>query len=113
MKHSVGKVLTADVANTLFTVPTGYCAVISMLFIANAGANTKSVEAAWNNGTAITFQAAKSVSAGDQLEFGGEFGYFLVMKEGEYITVTPEAASTFIAIVSFDLERQAPSGVSF
>lgn len=113
MKHSVGKVLTADVANTLFTVPTGYCAVVSMLFIANAGGNTKSVAAAWNNGTAITFQAAKSVSAGEQLEFGGEFGYFLVMKEGEFITVTPEASSTFVAIVSFDLERQAPSSVVF
>ena len=113
MKHSIGKNLTAGEANTLITVPEGYIAVVSMLFINNAGGNTKSVAAAWNNGTTITFQSDKSVSSGEMLQFGGEFGYFLVLSGGDSITVTPEASSTFTAIISFDLERQAPSRVTF
>jgi hypothetical protein len=113
MKHSIGKNLTAGVSNTLITVPAGYIAVVSMLFISNAGNNTKSVAAAWNNGTTITFQSAKSVSSGELLQFGGEFGYFLVLSGGDSITVTPEADSTFTAIISFDLERQTPSRVVF
>jgi hypothetical protein len=113
MKYSVGKNLTDGEANTLFTVPTGYSAAVSMLFLANAGGSTKSISATWHNGVTIEFQGDKSVSAGEQLQFGGEFGYFLIMKEGDYISVTPEADSTFTAIVSFDLERQAPSSVVF
>jgi hypothetical protein len=113
MKYSVGKNLTAGEANTLFTVPIGYSAVVSMLFIANTGNNTKSVSASWHNGVTIAFQGAKSVNTGEQLQFGGEFGYFLVMTEGDYLTVTPEASSTFTAIVSFDLERHNPGSVTF
>lgn len=111
-KYSVGKNLTAGVANTLFTVPLGYRAIVTLLFIANAGNSTEGVEASWVNGTTITFQGNKSVSAGEALEFGGD-GKWLAMREGDSIVVTPDAGSTFTTIVSFELERHNPSAVSF
>lgn len=109
MKFSIGKVLTAGTSNTLFTVPTGYHCVVSMLFITNVGASTKSVSAAWHDGTVITFQGSKSVNAGEHIQFGGASGFFLVMSDGDYLTVTPEASSSFNAIVSFELYPHNPS----
>ena len=112
-KYSIGKNLTAGTANTLFTVPTGYRAIVTMLFIANAGGSTAGVSAAWVNGTTITFQGNKSVGSGDNLQFGGPFGHFLAMGEGDSITVTPDAGSTFTVIASFEIERHNPSSIDF
>ena len=104
MHYSIGKNLTAGVANSLFVVPEGYHAKVSMLFIANAGGSTSGVQAAWEETDAtIPFQGNASVNAVTSLQFGGEYGYFLILKDGEYITVTPDAGSTFTALVSFEL----------
>lgn len=108
MKFSKGANLTEGVANTILTVPTGYDCVVTMLFIANVGGSTKSIGAVWHDGADVAFLAGKSVSAGDYLQFGGPEGAFLVMKEGDYITITPEAASTFSSIISFDMYPAAP-----
>ena len=109
LRYSIGKNLTAGSANTLFIVPSGYHAIVTMLFIANAGGSTASVSAAWHDGSTIVFQGAKSVNAGDNLQFGGPTGHFLVMTDGDYLTVTPAAGSTFTAIVSFELKEHQGS----
>lgn len=113
MKYSIGKNLTDGVSNTIFTVPGGYHAEVTMLFIANAGGSTKAVSAAWHDGSTITFQGSKSVNAGDFLQFGGESGTFLIMTDGDYLTITPEAGSSFTAIVSFLLYPHQPSNFTF
>jgi hypothetical protein len=100
--YSVGKNLTAGTSNTLFTVPTGYEARVTMLFIANVTGSTAGYSAAWHDGSIITFQSNKSLGDGDYDQFGGE-GIFLVMSEGDYLTITPNAGSIFTAIVSFFL----------
>jgi hypothetical protein len=100
--YSVGKNLTAGVSNTLFTVPTGYEARVTMLFVANGTGSTAGYSAAWHDGEVITFQANKSLGSGAYDQFGGE-GAFLVMTEGDYLTVTPDPASVFTSIVSFKL----------
>jgi hypothetical protein len=111
-KYSVGKNLTAGVPNTLFVVPTGYRAVVHLLFIANAGTSgSDSVSASWINGSTIVFQSSKSLQHGNAIEFGGN-GKWLAMDQGDSIVITP-AAGTFTAIVSFELERHNPSAVSF
>jgi hypothetical protein len=102
--YSVGKNLTAGTSNTLFTVPTGYEARVTMLFIANGSGSTEGYSAAWHDGETITFQSNKSLGDGAYDQFGGE-GAFLVMTEGDYLTVTPDAGSTFTAIVSFMLVK--------
>lgn len=108
MKFSKGANLTAGASNTILTVPNGYDCVVTMLFIANVGGSTHSVGATWHDGVDVTFLAGKNVSAGDYIQFGGPEGAFLVMKEGDYITITPEAGSTFSSIISFDMYTAAP-----
>ena len=103
--YSIGTNLTAGTSNTLFTVPTGYEARVTMLFIANGTGSTAGYSAAWHDGSTITFQANKSLGSGLYDQFGGGAGLFLLMKEGDYMTVTPDAGSTFTSIVSFTLAK--------
>ena len=108
MKFSHGDALTAGSANHILEVPNGYDAVVTYLFISNTGAN-KSIDAKWvHNGVDIDFLAGKNVNGGEFLEFGGEFGEFLVAKEGDTLTLTPEAGSTFVSIISFKLVPATP-----
>lgn len=113
MKYSIGTNLVAGTSNTLFTVPQGYHVIVTMLIIANAGGSPASVSAAWHDGSVITFQGAKTVAAGDNLTFGGPTGHFLVMTDGDYLTVTPAAGTTFTSIVSFELEFRAGTNFDF
>lgn len=108
MKFSKGATLTAGSPNTILTVPTGYDAVVTYLFISNTGGSSASVGASWHDGTTITFLSGKNVSAGEYIAFGGPVGAFLTMTEGDYITITPESGSSFASIISFDLYPAAP-----
>ena len=103
--YSVGKNLTAGVENTIFTVPTGYEAKVTMLFVANRTGSTSSYSASWVNGSTITFQGNKSLNDGDYDQFGGNYGIFLLMREGDSLRITPAAGSTFTAIASFTLKK--------
>jgi len=109
MKFSHGANLTAGSSNTILTAPAGYDAIVSYLFISNTTGSTKSIDAVWNHsGTDIDFLAAKSLSSKEILTFGGPTGAFLVMKEGDTLSLTPEAASTFVTIVSFEFVPATP-----
>lgn len=102
--YSVGKNLTAGVENTVFTVPDGYEARVTMVFITNNSGNSKSFSAAWNDdGTDITFASSKSLNSKEFIQYGGEFGDFLILDEGDYMTITPEAGSDYTVITSFML----------
>ena len=108
MKFSHGDALTAGSANHILEVPAGYDAIVTYLFISNTGSN-KSISAKWvHNGTDINFIAGKNVGADEFLEFGGDSGEFLVAKEGDTITLTPESGSTFVSIISFELVPATP-----
>ena len=108
MKFSHGDALTAGSANHILEVPTGYDAIVTYLFISNTG-NNKSISAKWvHNGVDINFIAGKNVGADEFLEFGGDSGEFLVGKEGDTITLTPESGSTFVSIISFELITATP-----
>lgn len=109
MKFSHGDALTAGSANHILTVPSGYDAVVTYLFISNTTGSSKSLSAKWvHSGVDIDFLASKNVGAGDFLEFGGQYGEFLVAKEGDTLTLTPEAGSTFVSIISFELVTATP-----
>lgn len=102
--YSLGDNLTAGSSNTIFTVPNGYEARVTMVYITNNTGSSKSFSASWfDSGTEIPFAASKSLNSKDFIQYGGEFGEFLVMDEGDYMTITPEAGSTFVSIVSFIL----------
>lgn len=103
--QSVGKNLTGGATTTIFTVPTGYNARVYMFFVANAGGSSASYSAAWHDGSVITFQGTKNLGAGTYDIFGGSSGGLLVMDEGDYLSVTTSAGSTFTVIATLQLIR--------
>jgi hypothetical protein len=108
MRFSHGDTLTAGSPNHILAVPAGYDAIVTYLLISNTGSN-KNISAKWvHGGVDINFIAGKNVNADEFLEFGGQSGEFLVAKEGDTITLTPEAGSTFVSIISFVLMPATP-----
>ena len=82
MKFSHGDALTAGSANTILTVPAGYDAIITYLFISNTTGSSKNIDARWvHNSVNIDFLAGKNVGSNEFLEFGGQSGEFLVAKK--------------------------------
>ena len=109
MKFSHGHELTAGSSNTIVEAPAGYDAIVTYLYVANTGSNSKDLAGRWVNGSAnIDFLSGKSVSAGDFITFGGELGTFVVLREGDKLNLTPEASSSFASIVSFELVTATP-----
>ena len=102
--YTIGANPTAGSSNTIMTVPTGYEARVTNVFVTNNTGSTKEFTAAWVSGSnTYNFASAKSLNSKDFIEYGGEFGQFLIMDEGDTMTVTPESGSTFVVIVSFIL----------
>ncbi len=100
---TVGKNLTAGVANTVYTVPKGCKAIATLLFIANGGGSSASVSAGWHDvsyGATVTISGAKNLGAGEYLQFADGR---MVMDEGDYLTVTPAAGSTFSVILTMEI----------
>ena len=102
---TVGRNLTAGVANTVYTVPKGCKAIATLLFIANGGGSTASVSAGWHDisqPATIVISGAKSVGSGEVLQFTDGR---LVMDEYDYLTVTPAAGSTFSVIFTVEIHQ--------
>jgi uncharacterized membrane protein len=102
---TVGLNLTAGSANTIYTVPKGCKAIATLLFIANGGGTTKSVTAGWHDvsaGDTITIAGSSSLNAGTYLQFSDGR---MVMDEGDYVTVTPEASSTMSCILTVEIHQ--------
>jgi hypothetical protein len=84
MKHSVGKTITTTGSDVeLFTVPNGYVAEVSTLFISNTAGSTASVSVFWQHGHDATHKIyiinGKSLNSKDYLQFSDG----LVMKQGD------------------------------
>jgi hypothetical protein len=106
-EYTVGKNLTAGTANTLYTVPRAHKAIATLLFIAHGGGSSASVSAAWydsSQAVSIVISGAKNLGAGEVLQFSDGR---LVLDEGDSITVTPAAGSTFSAILTVELVQSS------
>lgn len=109
MMHSLGKSLGAVTDETIFTVPHGYVAHVSLVFITNTSGATKTYTISWkhyDNGDYLhttRFGYGKSLSSGasDQFSQGT-----LVMKSGDSMIVTTDGSMDFI--VTFDLLQAQP-----
>lgn len=102
---TVGLNLTAGTSNTVYTVPKGCKAIATLLFLSNAGGNSKSISADWYDKSAdddIVIAGGKSVSAGEYIQFSDGR---LVLDEYDEIRVTPEAASTFSVILTMEIHQ--------
>lgn len=104
---SVGHNLTAGATTCVFKVPTGYAAKWNLMYLHNASGNTKFITAKWYDLTAnaeYLILNEYTMASKDYLKFDG--GAYVLLDEGDEVRLTPEAASMFSSINTFELIRK-------
>ena len=102
---SVGVNPTAAVLTTVFTVPTGYYAKFTVMYVHNTGGSTKHITVQWNDASTATsydILTAYDFTSKAYLQFDG--AAYIVLEEGDKIQITTEAGSTFSFISTFEVE---------
>jgi hypothetical protein len=102
---SVGVSPAAATLTTVYTVPTGYYAKFTVMYIHNTGASTKHITVAWNDASAATsynILSEYNFTSKQYLQFDG--AAYIVLEEGDKIQITTEAASTFSFIATFEID---------
>ncbi len=100
--RSVGKVLTAGVANTIYTCPDNFIAKMNLLFVSNHGGNNKTVSIQWTDASA---SASYYIVGGYVLSAYGYLkldGSYLALYPGDTLVVTPEAGSSMDTTVTVE-----------
>jgi len=100
---SVGVSPTAAVLTTVYTVPTGYYAKFTVMYIHNTGGSTKHITVQWNDASAATsydILTAYNFTSKQYLQFDG--AAYIVLEEGDKIQITTESGSTFSFIATFE-----------
>ena len=100
--RSIGKVLTAGVANTVYTCPDNYIAKMTLLFVSNHAGNNKTVQVQWNDvsaGGTYHIVGGYSLASNAYLKLDGSY---LVLNPGDTVLVTPEAGSTMDATITVE-----------
>jgi hypothetical protein len=104
---SVGNNLTANVKTTVYTVPTGYYAKWSLLFVVNHTGNNKYIDALWYDKSAnieIRVLDNYTLSPSQYIRFDGSA--FVVLEEGDEIRLQSETGSDMSAINTIELVRK-------
>ena len=111
-KHTT---LTDTTLTTLFTVPNGFHAVISYVFIANHGGSTNSIDLYWDvSGTpqVYVFDGTNVAGGGKEtLSNGG--GSLFVLHENETVKCQAGSAGNLEVAVTFDLIPAPTSLINF
>ena len=106
--------LTDATETTLFTVPTGFHAIIYYVFIANHAGATKTASlhyAESGGGNRVDIYDGESVGSGNRLTLDAGGGPMFVLHEGEVVKVQTEASSDTEFVVTLDL-LPAPAALS-
>lgn len=107
MLHSIGKSLASGTAQNIFTVPQGYVAQVSLVFITNTSGSTGSYNMSWRHAHdashVIRFAYGKSLGSGSSDQFSQGV---LVMKQGDSMTITNTVGVD--VIITFDLIQAMP-----
>jgi len=91
---SVGVNPTAATLTTVYTVPTGYYAKFTVMYIHNTGGSTKHITVQWiDTSTSMTYDILTeyTLSAKNYLQFDGNA--YIVLEEGDAIKITTESGS--------------------
>lgn len=94
---------TAAVNTTMYTVPTGYYALIKLIYAHNAGGGTKHFTAQWYDAsTATVFDILTQypLNAKEYLQFNGNA--YIVLEEGDQFRVLTETGSTYTIILTVE-----------
>ena len=101
---SVGISPTANTLTTVYTVPTGYYAKFTVMYIHNTGGSTKHITVQWYDASAATtldILTSYNLTSKEYLEFNGVA--YIVLEEGDRLQLTTEAASSFSFIATFEV----------
>jgi hypothetical protein len=102
---SVGINPTAATLTTVYTVPTGYYAKFTVMYIHNTGGSTKHITVQWydaSSATTLDILTDYDFTAKTYLQFDGNA--YIVLEEGDRIQITTQAASTFSFIATFEVQ---------
>jgi hypothetical protein len=103
---SVGLNLPAGVLTTVYTVPTGYCAKWTLMYLFNNTGSTKAIAAYWRDTSALAdiYVMDSGVSSKNYVRMDG--GAYVMMEEGDKIMMLSEAGSSFSTICTFELIKK-------
>ena len=102
--ESVGVNPTANTLTTVYTVPTGYYAKFTVMYIHNTGGSTKHITVQWYDASAATtldILTAYDLTSKEYLQFDGSA--YIVFEEGDRLQITTQSASTFSFIATFEV----------
>lgn len=105
-KVSVGKHLTAGGSDLFYTVPEGYRASWVLLYAINNTASAKTLSATWHDAstnTNIHVFMNYPLSSKNYILF--DSGAWVMLEEGDTVTISVETGADADAICSFELER--------
>jgi len=108
--------LTDATETILFTVPTGFHAIIYYVFIANHAGSTKTASLHFHNAggaNRVDIYDDESVGSGNRLTLDAGGGPMFVLHEGEVVKVQTETSSDMEFVVTFDLSEVPPALVNF
>lgn len=103
---SIGLNLSSGTAVTVYTVPTGYYAKWTLMYLFNNSGSTKSISAYWRDSSASTniYVHNGTIAAGSYVRQDG--GAYVVMEEGDTVVMQDEAGSSFSTICTFELIKK-------
>ncbi len=103
---SVGINLTAATPTTVYTVPLGYFAKWTLMYLFNNTGSTKSISVYWHDSSTSQnlYVMDSGVSSKTYVRMDG--GAYVVMEENDTIVMTSEAGSSFSTICTFELFKK-------
>ena len=102
---SVGVNPTAAVLTTVYTVPTGYYAKFTVMYIHNTGGSTKHITVQWYDASsASTLDILTEYDFTSKLYLQFDGNAYIVLEEGDRIQITTQSASSFSFIATFEVQ---------
>ena len=102
---SVGINPTAATLTTVYTVPTGYYAKFTVMYIHNTGGSTKHITVQWydaSSATTLDILTSYDFTSKQYLQFDGNA--YIVFEEGDKLQITTQSGSTFSFIATFEVQ---------
>ena len=103
--ESVGVSPAANTLTTVYTVPTGYYAKFTVMYIHNTGGSTKHITVQWydaSTATTLDILTAYDLTTKQYLQFDGNA--YIVFEEGDKLQITTQPGSTFSFIATFEVQ---------
>jgi len=102
---SVGVSPAAATLTTVYTVPTGYYAKFTVMYIHNTGGSTKHITVQWYDAsTTTTYDILTEYDFTSKLYLQFDGNAYIVLEEGDRIQITTQSASTFSFIATFEVD---------